>query len=81
MSKGPEIDAAAARKVADACSEFKLPKAPEVCLTGERLAGCWQQWQTRKLWAAAAGGKQHAFLLLGSSYSDQQHLSAYSCLE
>lgn len=30
MSKGPEIDAAAARKVVDACSEFKLPKAPEV---------------------------------------------------
>lgn len=30
MSKGPEIDAAAARKVADNCSEFKLPKAPEV---------------------------------------------------
>ncbi|PRW56401.1 dna-directed rna polymerase i and iii 14 kda polypeptide [Chlorella sorokiniana] len=29
MSKGPEIDAAAARKVADACSEFKLPKASE----------------------------------------------------
>ena len=30
MSKGPEIDAAAARKVVDACSEFKLPKAGEV---------------------------------------------------
>lgn len=30
MSKGPEIDAAAARKVVDACSEFKLPKASEV---------------------------------------------------
>lgn len=29
MSKGPEIDAAAARKLADACSEFKLPKASE----------------------------------------------------
>lgn len=34
MSKGPEIDAAAARKVADACSEFKLPKASEVSGAG-----------------------------------------------
>lgn len=36
MSKGPEIDAAAARKLADACSEFKLPKASEVSVRGKR---------------------------------------------
>lgn len=38
MSKGPEIDAAAARKVTDACSEFKLPKASEVSTPRAGLA-------------------------------------------
>ncbi|PSC69710.1 DNA-directed RNA polymerase I and III 14 KDA polypeptide [Micractinium conductrix] len=43
MSKGPEIDAAAARKVADNCSEFKLPKAPE----GELKALSREEWMAR----------------------------------
>ncbi len=30
MSKAAEVDSAVARKVVDACSEFKLPKASEV---------------------------------------------------
>lgn len=43
MSKGPEIDAAAARKVADACSEFKLPKASE----NELRSLSRQEWMER----------------------------------
>lgn len=46
MSKGPEVDAAAARKVADACSEFKLPKASE-----DELKSL-----TREQWMAQYGG-------------------------
>ncbi len=72
MSKGPEIDAAAARKVADACSEFKLPKASEVSATEPAR----RDWRQRRWLAACLPGavSMHAAVaahLPRSSFNDR----------